>query len=293
MIEKQSFGSTGHESSRVIFGAAALGAMSQDRAYSIFELLDTYGVNHIDVASSYGEAEERLGPIMKERRPDFFLATKTGLRRKIEAKDQLKLSLERMQVDSVDLIQMHNLTKEEDWSTAMGANGALMGLIEAKEEGLVKHIGVTGHGTYAASMHLKSLGEYDFDSVLLPYNFSMMKQEAYRADFDKLYVSARAKGVAIQTIKSIALRRWGKEDAEKRYSWYRPITKEHPMKRAVDYTLSVDGLFLNSTSDATLLETLFRAASAPIRLPVEEEMQGDCEELGMEPLFVRGVSDDV
>jgi len=293
MIEKQSFGSTGHESSRVIFGAAALGAMSQDRAYSIFELLDAYGVNHIDVASSYGEAEERLGPIMKERRPDFFLATKTGLRRKIEAKDQLKLSLERMQVDSVDLIQMHNLTKEEDWSTAMGANGALMGLIEAKEEGLVKHIGVTGHGTYAASMHLKSLGEYDFDSVLLPYNFSMMKQEAYRADFDKLYVSARAKGVAIQTIKSIALRRWGKEDAEKRYSWYRPITKEHPMKRAVDYTLSVDGLFLNSTSDATLLETLFRAASAPIRLPVEEEMQGDCEELGMEPLFVRGVSDDV
>ena len=293
MIEKQSFGSTGHESSRVIFGAAALGAMSQDRAYSIFELLDAYGVNHIDVASSYGEAEERLGPIMKERRPDFFLATKTGLRRKIEAKDQLKLSLERMQVDSVDLIQMHNLTKEEDWSTAMGANGALMGLIEAKEEGLVKHIGVTGHGTYAASMHLKSLGEYDFDSVLLPYNFSMMKQEAYRADFDKLYVSARAKGVAIQTIKSIALRRWSKEDAEKRYSWYRPITKEHPMKRAVDYTLSVDGLFLNSTSDATLLETLFRAASAPIRSPVEEEMQSDCEELGMEPLFVRGVSDDV
>jgi predicted aldo/keto reductase-like oxidoreductase len=230
---------------------------------------------------------------MKERRPDFFLATKTGLRTKIEAKDQLKLSLERMQVDSVDLIQMHNLTKEEDWSTAMGAKGALMGLIEAKEEGLVKHIGVTGHGTYAASMHLRSLREYDFDSVLLPYNFSMMKQEAYKADFDELYSSARAKGVAIQTIKSIALRRWGKEDAEKRYSWYRPITNEHPLKRAVDYTLCVDGLFLNSTSDATLLETLFRAASAPIRLPVEEEMQSDCEELGMEPLFVRGVSDDV
>ncbi len=293
MIEKQSFGSTGHESSRVIFGAAALGAMSQDRANSTFELLDAYGVNHIDVASSYGEAEERLGPIMNERRSDFFLATKTGLRTKIEAKDQLKLSLERMQVDSVDLIQMHNLTKEEDWNTAMGSNGALMGLIEAKEEGLVKHIGVTGHGTYAASMHLKSLGEFNFDSVLLPYNFSMMKQEAYKADFDKLYDFARAKGVAIQTIKSIALRRWGKEDAEKRYSWYRPITNEHPMKRAVDYTLSVDSLFLNSTSDATLLETLFRAASAPIRSPVEEEMQSDCEELGMEPLFVRDVSDDV
>lgn len=293
MIEKQSFGSTGHESSRVIFGAAALGAMSQDRANSTFELLDAYGVNHIDVASSYGEAEERLGPIMNERRSDFFLATKTGLRTKIEAKDQLKLSLERMQVDSVDLIQMHNLTKEEDWNTTMGSNGALMGLIEAKEEGLVKHIGVTGHGTYAASMHLKSLGEFNFDSVLLPYNFSMMKQEAYKADFDKLYDFARAKGVAIQTIKSIALRRWGKEDAEKRYSWYRPITNEHPMKRAVDYTLSVDSLFLNSTSDATLLETLFRAASAPIRSPVEEEMQSDCEELGMEPLFVRDVSDDV
>lgn len=293
MIEKQSFGSTGHQSSRVIFGAAALGAMSQDRTYSTFELLDAYGINHIDVASSYGEAEERLGPILKERRADFFLATKTGLRTKTEAKDQLKLSLERMQVDRVDLIQMHNLTKEKDWTTAMGANGALVGLIEAKEEGLVKHIGVTGHGTYAASMHLRSLREYEFDSVLLPHNFSMMKQEGYKADFDELYALARAKGVAIQTIKSIALRRWGKGDVEKRYSWYRPITDEHPLKRAVDYTLSVDGLFLNSTSDATLLEILFRAASSPIRPPADEEMQNDSEELGMEPLFVRGVSDDV
>lgn len=293
MIEKDSFGSTGHQSSRVIFGAAALGAMSQDRSYSTFELLDAYGVNHIDVASSYGEAEDRLGPILKSRRSDFFLATKTGLRTKTEAKDQLKRSLDRMQVDSVDLIQMHNLTKESDWITAMGADGALKGLVEAKEEGLVNHIGVTGHGTFAASMHLKSLREYEFDSVLLPHNFSMMAQETYKSDFDELYAYATAKGVAIQTIKSIALRRWSEGDVEKRYSWYRPITEEHPLKRAVDYTLSVKGLFLNSTSDATLLEALFKAASSPVTMPVEKEMQNDLEELGMEPLFVRGVSDDV
>ena len=293
MIEKQLFGKTGHLSSRVIFGAAALGAMSQDRAESTFEVLDKFGINHIDVAASYGDAELRLGPILESRRSDFFLATKTGLRTKNEAKDQLKRSLERMQVDNVDLIQLHNLTKQNEWNVAMGSDGALEGLIEAKKEGLVKNIGVTGHGTFAASMHLQSLQTYDFDSVLLPHNFSMMSQEQYKSDFEELYSLARSKEVAIQTIKSIALRRWTEEDEEKRYSWYRPITDKHPLKRAVDCTLSVDGLFLNSSSDATLLEVLLSAAAEPVIEPSDEQMQDDYRELKMEPLFVRGVSDDV
>ena len=293
MIEKQFFGKTGHKSSRVIFGAAALGAMSQDRAELTFEILDKFGINHIDVAASYGDAELRLGPILETRRADFFLATKTGLRTKTEAKDQLQRSLERMRVDYVDLIQLHNLTKQEEWKLAMSSDGALEGLIEAKQEGLVKNIGVTGHGTFAASMHLQSLQKYDFDSVLLPHNFSMMSQEQYKNDFEKLYSLARSKSVAIQTIKSIALRRWSQEDKEKRFSWYRPITEKHPLKRAVDYTLSMDGLFLNSSSDATLLEVLLSAAAEPVLEPSAEEMQNDLRELGMEPLFVRGVSDDV
>ena len=293
MIEKQFFGKTGHKSSRVIFGAAALGAMSQDRAELTFEILDKFGINHIDVAASYGDAELRLGPILETRRADFFLATKTGLRTKTEAKDQLQRSLERMRVDYVDLIQLHNLTKQEEWNLAMSSDGALEGLIEAKQEGLVKNIGVTGHGTYAASMHLQSLQNYDFDSVLLPHNFSMMSQEQYKNDFEKLYSLARSKSVAIQTIKSIALRRWSQEDKEKRFSWYRPITEKHPLKRAVDYTLSMEGLFLNSSSDATLLEVLLSAAAEPVVEPSAEEMQNDLRELGMEPLFVRGVSDDV
>ena len=293
MIEKQFFGKTGHKSSRVIFGAAALGAMSQDRAELTFEILDKFGINHIDVAASYGDAELRLGPILETRRADFFLATKTGLRTKTEAKDQLQRSLERMRVDYVDLIQLHNLTKQEEWKLAMSSDGALEGLIEAKQEGLVKNIGVTGHGTFAASMHLQSLQKYDFDSVLLPHNFSMMSQEQYKNDFEKLYSLARSKSVAIQTIKSIALRRWSQEDKEKRFSWYRPITEKHPLKRAVDYTLSMEGLFLNSSSDATLLEVLLSAAAEPVLEPSAEEMQNDLRELGMEPLFVRGVSDDV
>ena len=221
------------------------------------------------------------------------MATKTGLRTKTGAKDQLQRSLERMRVDYVDLIQLHNLTKQEEWNLAMSSDGALEGLIEAKQEGLVKNIGVTGHGTYAASMHLQSLQNYDFDSVLLPHNFSMMSQEQYKNDFEKLYSLARSKSVAIQTIKSIALRRWSQEDKEKRFSWYRPITEKHPLKRAVDYTLSMEGLFLNSSSDATLLEVLLSAAAEPVVEPSEEEMQNDLRELGMEPLFVRGVSDDV
>ena len=175
----------------------------------------------------------------------------------------------------------------------MGPDGALEGLIEAKEEGLVNNIGVTGHGTFAASMHVQSLQTYDFDSVLLPHNFSMMSQEQYKNDFENLYSLAISKGVAIQTIKSIALRRWGQDDKEKRYSWYSPITDKHPLKRAVDYTMSVDGLFLNSSSDATLLEVLLSAADEPVLEPSGKQMQDDYRDLKMEPLFVRGVSDDV
>lgn len=292
-IEQAAFGSTGHNSSLAIFGAAALGAMSQDRADRTLDLISSYGVNHIDVAASYGEAELRLAPWLANHRSDVFLATKTGHRTAAKAKEQLHASLERMQVDQIDMIQMHNLTHEDDWQTAMGSGGALEALIEAKEQGLVRFIGVTGHGTYAPAMHIKSLETYAFDSILVPYSFVMMQNPEYAADFDALYALCRQRGVAMQTIKSIAARRWNDDDPERRLSWYRPLRDSGAVQRAVDYVLARPGLFLNTSSDATLLEMLLQAVAAPREGVDEQGLQKDVIDHGIEPLFVRDVSDDV
>jgi len=293
MIERIEFGRTGHFSSRVIFGAAALGGMKQERADRTLELLDMYGLNHIDTAASYGESELRLAPFLKTRRADFFLASKTGHRTYDKARTQLHQSLERLGVDHLDLIQMHNLAQPDQWDVAMGEGGALQALVEAKDEGLVRNIGVTGHGTYIPSMHKKSLEHFSFASVLMPYNFSMMSNVQYAADFAATRALCNERGVAIQTIKSIARRRWRDDDDAKRFSWYAPITEPEAMRRAIHYVLAEPDLFLNTTSDATLLEPILKMASESVSLPTDEQMQIDQDSLGIEPLFVRDVSDDV
>ncbi len=292
MIERIPFGNTGHVSTRLIFGAAALGAMRQDRADKVLEVLDEYGINHIDVAASYGDAELRLAPWLATRRSDFFLATKTGERTATSAKKQLHKSLERLGVDQIDLIQMHNLVGADEWQVALGPGGALEALSEARDEGLVRFIGVTGHGTHVAARHLLSLERFPFDSVLLPYSFSMMQAE-YAVDFEALYALCQERGVAMQTIKAIARRRWQEQDDGKRFSWYKPLDPGEALTRAVHYVLSRPGLFLNTTSDATLLPIVLAAANRPITNPDDVELQTDAETLGIEPLFVRGVSDQV
>ena len=293
MIERIPFGRTGHQSTRTIFGAAALGAMRQERADAVLELLLRHGINHIDVAASYGDAELRIAPWLKAHRGDFFLATKTGKRTADAARAELEKSLERLETDVVDLIQMHNLTDERGWQTAMRSGGALEALVQAKEEGLVRFIGVTGHGTYAPAMHLKSLAEYDFDSVLVPYNYAMRQQPEFSADLEQLISRCVEKQVAVQTIKSIARRRWRDDDDGKRFAWYLPIREGAPLRRAVHYVLAREGLFLNTTSDATVLPAVLEAAAEPVEPPDDALMAADQAALGMEPLFVRGVSDDV
>tara|TARA_B100000965_G_scaffold322737_1_gene284304 strand:- start:30 stop:848 length:819 start_codon:yes stop_codon:yes gene_type:complete len=267
--------------------------MSQERADRTLDLITHYGVNHIDVAASYGEAELRLAPWLARHRNEVFLATKTGHRTAAKARAQLHASLERMQVEQIDMIQLHNLTQEDDWQTAMGEGGALEALIEAKEQGLVRFIGVTGHGTYAPAMHLKSLETYAFDSILVPYSFVMMTNPEYAADFEALYELCTARGVAMQTIKSIAARRWNDDDPERRLSWYRPLKDSGAVQRAVDFVLASPGLFLNTSSDATLLEMMLQVAAAPRQEVDIEALQNDVIEHGIEPLFVRDVSDDV
>ena len=291
MIERHSFGNTGHSSSRILFGAAALGSMRQDRADRVLETLLEHGVNHIDTAAGYGDSELRVGGWMDEHRKRFFLATKTHERDAAGARESLLRSLDRLRVDSVDLIQLHNLVDESEWERALGPGGALEALISAREEGLVRFIGVTGHGTRVAAMHRRSLERFEFDSVLLPCNFAMLSQPAYRADFDALIEVCRERNVAVQTIKSIARRRWREEDGP-RYSWYEPLREPDALARAVRFVLAREGLFLNSSSDATLLpgilEAARQAADAGELEPDEGELRADMERYAVEPLFVPG-----
>jgi aryl-alcohol dehydrogenase-like predicted oxidoreductase len=292
MIEKIPFGNTDHKSSRVIFGAAALGGMKQDKADPILDLLLKFGINHIDTAAAYGDSELRIGPWMREHRKEFFLATKTGDRTYAGARDSVHRSLERLRVDQLDLIQLHNLVDENEWQTALGPRGALEALVEARAQGLVRFIGVTGHGTQVAAMHLRSLQRFAFDSVLFPYNFTMLAIPQYRSDVEALIKLCTERGVATQTIKSVARRRWQNDNGRK-FSWYEPLRDRDAIRRAAHFVLSRPGLFLNSSSDATIMLTILEAASAVATEPTRAEMEADIAHYAMEPLFIPGVSDTI
>ncbi|MCX5916751.1 MAG: aldo/keto reductase, partial [Deltaproteobacteria bacterium] len=209
MIEKRPFGRTGHMSTATIFGGAALIRAAQKDAERALEMLLKYGVNHIDTAPRYGDSEILIGPWMARHRNDFFLATKTGKRTYEEAREDIHRSLDRLKVDRVDLIQLHGLQHPDEWDTAMGPQGALEAAVEAREEGLVRFIGVTGHGWMVAAMHKRALKRFDFDSVLMPYNYVMHLNERYRKEFEEVVQVCRERNVAVQTIKSLARGPWG------------------------------------------------------------------------------------
>ncbi len=297
MITQIPFGKTGHLSTRIIFGAASLGAMRQERADQVLETLLKYGINHIDVAASYGDAELRVGSWMKEHRQKFFLASKTGERTASGARDSIQRSLERLQVNQLDLIQFHNLTDEPGWKTALGPGGALEAAVEARTKGLVRFIGVTGHGTRAPEMHLRSLGRFDFDSVLLPYNYMLMQSPEYTSDVEGLIRLCADRGVAVQTIKSVARRRWREGDAQKRFSWYEPVKDPEALRRMVHWVLNRPNIFLNTSSDATLLPSILEAASKfeenASAIELEGKIQKDVSQQEMEPIFIRGVMDTI
>ena len=248
MIERRPFGRTGHQSTVTLFGAAALARASQDEADRALEVLLRYGVNHIDTAARYGDSEVRIAPWMARHRRDFFLATKTGSRGAREAREDLHRSLERLKVDSVDLIQLHSLAHPDDWDRAMGPGGALEALVEAKEQGLVRAIGVTGHGWTIAAMHRRSLARFDFDSVLLPYNYFMDQSPRYREAFEEVAAICRERNVAVQTIKGIARGAWGAADRT-HATWYQPLERQEDIDRAVHWVLGRPGIFLNTAGD--------------------------------------------
>jgi len=285
MIPVAPFGRTGHESSRIIFGAAALASMSQERADGLLRLLLEHGVNHIDTAAGYGDSELRIGPWMAEHRDDFFLATKTGERTGDGARAELERSLERLQVPSVDLIQLHNLVEPDEWDVAHGPGGAVEALARARDEGLVRFVGVTGHGNRIARMHLRSLERFPFDSVLLPYSFVGLQDPAYRVDVEELLSLCAERQVAVQTIKAVARRRWPADHEGPRFSWYEPLPDDQPLARAVRWVLADPQLFLNTSSDARLLPSILDTAETAAQRPADDEMQADLDALAVEPLF--------
>jgi len=278
------FGSTGHQSTRVIFGAAALGGMSQERADATLARIDGWGINHIDTAAGYGASEERLRPWLAEHRSEVFLATKTGERRGDAARAELERSLERMGVDQVDLIQLHNLVEDEEFDTVFAPGGAVEALGAARDEGLVAHIGVTGHGLRIPGMHLRSLERFDFASVLFPVNFILLDNPAYRSDVEELLAACADRDVAVQTIKSIARGRWSDESTP-HFSWYDPLTDPAAITRAVRFVLSQPQMFLNTTSDARLLAPIVEASAGDLSAPTADEMRTDVVEQGITPLF--------
>jgi aryl-alcohol dehydrogenase-like predicted oxidoreductase len=285
MIDKQPFGRTGHMSTRTLFGAAALGTVTQAEADRTLELLLEYGVNHIDTARSYGDSELRIGPWMEQHRDKFFLATKTEKRTYEGAWEELEQSLERLRVDYVDLWQMHYLVNPEEWETAMGPGGALEAFVEAREQGLVRFLGVTGHDLAIAGMHKRSLERFDFDSVLLPANYVLMQNPEYAAGFAALVAICQERNVAVQVIKSICRRPWG-DRPQTRNTWYEPLEEQDSLDRAVHWVLGQPGLFLNTAGDIHVLPKVLDAASRFQSMPSDEEMAADVAALEMAPLFV-------
>ena len=285
MIIKQAFGRTGHMSSRILLGAAAFSEATQAETDAAIEFALSYGVNHFDVAASYGEAELRVGSwILRHGRPSF-LATKTGERTAKKAREEIRRSLERLQVDHVDLIQLHNLVNPLEWETALGPDGALEAAIEAREQGLVRFIGVTGHGLTAPAMHLKALERFNFDSVLLPFSFLMAQNEQYLADFLNLLAICQARNVAVQTIKSIVHKPWEDQAEQNRNTWYRPLENQADIDLAVHWVLGHSGLFLNSVGDVDVLPKVIDAADRFVTQPSDAEMQTLVDKLGMKSLF--------
>src|ERR1700704_3024438 len=278
------FGRTGHKSTRTLFGAAALGRVSQEVADRTLEVLLRHGVNHIDTAASYGDAELRIRPWLKREAGRFFLATKTDARTKREAREELHRSLDRLGVDHVDLWQLHNLADPIEWDIALSRGGVIEAAVEARAEGLVRFIGVTGHGAQIAATHRRSLERFDFDSVLLPYNFVTMQLPYYAENFEGIMRTCAERKVAVQTIKSIALGPWlGREHT--RTTWYEPLEDQADIDRAVWWVLGRPGIFLNTVGDIGVLPRVLDAAERFDIRPADSEMSSMFDRSKAEPLF--------
>ena len=285
MIATRPFGNTGHNSTVTLFGGAAFMNHSTEAiAAEVLELLLEHGINHIDTAPRYGDSELRVGAWMPEHRDKFFLATKTSERGYQACRDQIRRSLDRLRVDQVDLLQLHSMAHPTDWDIVFGDQGALEAVVEAREEGLTRFIGITGHGWTIPTMHLRSLERFAFDSVLLPLNYLMLQNERYASDFNRVLDVCKERGVAVQTIKAIARGPWGTA-AKANNIWYQPLEQQADIDRAVHWAMSFDDVFLNTIGDPTILPRVLDAASRFTTKPSDDVMEAMVAEQHMTSPF--------
>ncbi len=284
-IERAPFGSTGHLSSRVVFGAVALAGATPVESEATLALVLEHGINHIDTASSYGDSEDQLRPWLAEHRDRFFLGTKTGERTAAGARESIHRSLERMGVAAIDLIQLHNLVHPGEWEQALGPGGALEAALEARDEGLVRFIGVTGHGLTVAHQHVRALDRFPFASVLAPCNPTLLRDAVYGPEFAELVRVCGERGVAVQTIKAITRGPWGSADRTAA-TWYEPLTRQEDVDSAVWFVLGHPGVFLNTVGDRALLPAVLDAAERFAAPPGDDEIERLVERARMTPLFV-------
>lgn len=271
-MERRRLGRTGHMSTVVTFGTAALSNVTQSEADAAVELVLRYDVNHFDVAPTYGEAELRIGPWMPRIRQQIFLGCKTQVRDREGARAELERSLQRLQTDRFDLYQLHAVNTMEDLDQATARGGALEAIVAAREQGLTRWIGITGHGHQAPTVHLEALRRFDFDTVMLPYNFVLAADPAYREAFERLMAECRARDVGVHILKALAKAPWG--DRPHTYTtWYEPIDDQATIDRAVAFVLSHPMVTtLCSTGDLRILPRLLEAAER-YRPPSEQEQR--------------------
>jgi len=283
-METRRFGRTGHMSTIAIFGAAAFWEISQPNADKVLEQIIAAGVNHIDVAPSYGQAEERIGPWMPRERNRFFLGCKTTERTKDGAWSELQRSLKRLQTETFDLYQLHAITTIEELDAVTMKGGALEAFVEARERGLTRFIGITGHGADAPQIYLEALRRFDFDSVLFPLNFVQMANSEYRKYAEELIATCNAKDVGTMIIKAITKAPWG-ERPHTATTWYEPFDKMDEIQRALNFALSYDVTGFCTAGDTKILPMVLEACENFKRLntaELEEVIRSGKE---YEPLF--------
>jgi aryl-alcohol dehydrogenase-like predicted oxidoreductase len=278
MIPTMPFGRTGHISTRLLFGAAAFINVTQKEADQTMELVMEAGINHIDTANIYGLSQERLGPWMKKYRGHFFLASKTVQRTYVQAKTEIQRSLDLMQTDRLDLMQLHMVIEDNDFKTALGSGGALEALIDARSEGLVRFIGITSHALPAPAIERRALEVFDFDSVLLPWNFMFKKNPTYRAEYESLHAVCEDKNVAFQIIKTAQCGVWAEGEPRTNATWYKPFETQPDIDLATHWALAHSGVFINTISNINFLPMVIDAAKRFQEGPSDEQMEAQVKE---------------
>jgi len=284
LMQTRRFGRTGHMSTVAIFGGAAFSKITQEEADRVIEQVIEAGVNHIDIAPSYGQAEERVGPWMPRERQRFFLGCKTQERTKEGAWNELRQSLQRLQTETFDLYQFHAITKMEELDAVTMKGGALEAFVEARERGLFKYIGITGHGVNAPQIYLEALRRFDFDSVLFPLNFVQLANPEYRKYAEELIAQCKAKDVGTMIIKSITRAPWG-ERPHTATTWYEPFEKMDDIQRAVNFALSYEVTGVCTAGDTRVLPLMLKACENFVQLNESEREQMIQSADEYEPLF--------